>query len=83
MLSRQINLQQCYRPIPIAIIIKAANSFVCNIFMEYEAAKVNVKDYDEFKRGMSAQRPDHELMLFFDGADEQAAETYLDKIFES
>lgn len=83
MVSRQVNLQQCYNPIPIARIIKVANSFVCNIFMECNKSKVNVKDYDEFKNGMSAQRPSYELKFYFDGADEQDAEKCLDKIFES
>ena len=83
MVSRQINLQMCYKPIPIAIIIKAANSFVCNIFMECNKSRVDVKNYEELKRGMSERRPGQNLQFYFEGADEQAAEEYLDKIFDS
>lgn len=83
MVSRQVNLQMCYKPIPIAIIIKAANSFVCSISMECNKSKVNVKNYEELKRGMSARRPGQNLLFYFEGADEQAAEKCLDKIFES
>lgn len=84
MLRKEMDIRQRYRPIPIAVLISTANSYNCDIFIEYEyentKTKVNVKNYDEMKRGLRTQG--HNLLFYFNGLDEARAESHIEKLFE-
>lgn len=80
MLRKQVDIQQRYTPIPIAVLITTANSFDCDIYIDYGKSKVNVKDYEEMKKGLVTQSKN--LMFYFDGKDEKAAEGRIEMIFQ-
>lgn len=84
MLRKEMDIHQRYRPIPIAVLISTANSYNCDIFIEYEheneKTKVNVKNYDEMKRGLRTQG--RNLLFYFNGLDEIKAESHIEKLFE-
>lgn len=82
MLRKEMDIHQRYRPIPIAVLISTAKSYNCDIFIEYESEnkKVNVKDYDEMKRGLRTQG--RNLLFYFNGLDEIKAESHIEKLFE-
>lgn len=82
MLRKEMDIHQRYRPIPIAVLISAANSYNCDIFIEYEneKTKVNVKNYDEMKKGLRTQGQN--LLFYFNGLDEVKAESHIEKLFE-
>ena len=50
MRTKQVDIYQRYTPIPIAVLITAANCFDCDIYIDNGKSKVNVKDYDEMKK---------------------------------
>lgn len=52
MRTKQVDIYQRYTPIPIAVLITAANCFDCDIYIDNGKSKVNVKDYDEMKKGL-------------------------------
>ena len=82
MLRKEMDIQKRCRPIPIAVLISAANAYHCDIFIEYENGdrKVNVKSYDEMKNGLRTQG--RNLLFYFDGFDEAKAESHIEKLFE-
>lgn len=82
MLRKEMDIYQRSRPIPIAVLVSAANSYSCDIFIEYEneETKVNVKNYDEMKRGLRTQG--RILLFYFNGLDEKKAESRIEKLFE-
>lgn len=80
MLRKEMDIQKRYRPIPIAVLISAANTYSCEIFIEYEKNKVNVKNYDEMKRGLKTQGQN--LLFYFNGIDEANAEHHIEQLFE-
>lgn len=81
MLRKEMNIQQRYRPIPITVLISTANTYSCDIFIEYEKNKVNVKNYDEMKTGLKTQGGSN-LLFYFNGLDEVQAESHIEKLFE-
>ncbi|MDR1550347.1 MAG: HPr family phosphocarrier protein [Hungatella sp.] len=76
----EVDIQLRYPPIPLALLIKVANSFDCDIYIDYGLTKVNVKDYDEMKKGVNTQN--RNLQFHFDGIDEQAAEGRIEMLFQ-
>ena len=78
MLRKEFNIRQKSYPIPIAVLISAANTYDCDIFIEYEQFKVNVKNYNEMKNGFDTHQPNQ--LFCFNGWDEAQAQqriTYL------
>lgn len=80
MLTKQVDIQQRCTPIPIAVLIKAANSFDCDIYIDCGKSKVNAKDYVEMKTGLITRT--RNLLFCFDGKDEQAAEGRIEMLFQ-
>lgn len=82
MLRKEMDIHKRCRPIPITVLISAANSYICDIFIEYkdEDKKVNVKNYDEMKNGLKTQGG--VLLFYFNGLDEERAESRIEKLFE-
>jgi phosphotransferase system HPr-like phosphotransfer protein len=74
-----VDIQLRCIPIPLALLITTANSFDCDIYIDYGSNKVNVKDYDEMLRGLNTQY--HNLHFSFDGIDEQAAKGRIEMLF--
>ena len=68
------------RTIPIAVLITAANCFDCDIYIDNGKSKVNVKDYDEMKKGLVTRN--RNLLFYFDGKDEKAAEGRIEMLFQ-
>lgn len=73
MLARQFNMAGNDRitPLPISALIQAANLFGCDIYIKAEQQKINVKNYEELKRGIPQKKF---LVFYFDGADEKEAD---------
>lgn len=84
MLRKEMDIHQRTRPIPITVLVSTANSYLCDIFIEYECEnetfKVNVKSYDEMKNGL--RTPGRILLFYFNGLDEKKAESRIEKLFE-
>ena len=80
MRTKQVDIYQRYTPIPIAVLITAANSFDCDIYIDNGKSKVNVKDYDEMKKGLVTRN--RNLLFYFDGKDEKAAEGRIEMLFQ-
>lgn len=80
MRTRQVDIFKRYSPIPIAVLIRAANSFDCDIYIANGKSKVNVKNYDEMKKDLVTQ--DRNLLFYFDGKDEMAAERRIVMLFQ-
>lgn len=80
MRTKEVDILLRCTPIPIAFLINTANSFDCDIYIDYGKSKVNVKDYDEMKKGLNTQN--RNLLFYFNGSDEQAAEGRIEKLFQ-
>ncbi len=79
MLRRVMDIRQRYHPIPLTVLITTANSCDCDIFIEYEASRVNVKDYEAMIQGFDT-RSQTQLFLF-NGIDEENAEQRIERLF--
>ena len=79
MLRKTMDIRQRCRPIPLSVLITTANSCDCDIFIEYEASRVNVKDYDEMIRCFDTHEKTQ--LFFFNGIDEKNAETRITRLF--
>lgn len=79
MLRKTMDIRQRCHPIPLSVLITTANSCDCDIFVEYEASRVNVKDYDEMIRRFDTQA--QTLLFFFNGADEDHAQQRITRLF--
>ena len=79
MLRKTMDIRQRCHPIPLSVLITAANSCDCDIFVEYEASRVNVKDYDEMIQGFDTHEKTQ--MFFFNGIDESSAEKRITRLF--
>ena len=79
MLRKTMDIRQRCHPIPLSVLITTANSCDCDIFIEYEASRVNVKDYDEMIRCFDTH--EQVLMFFFNGIDEMNAEKRIARLF--
>lgn len=65
MLRKTMDIRQRYHPIPLTVLITTANSCDCDIFVEYEASRVNVKDYEAMIRNFDTHA---QSQLFFSTA---------------
>ena len=54
--------------------------FDCDIYIDNGKSKVNVKDYDEMKKGLVTRN--RNLLFYFDGKDEKAAEGRIEMLFQ-
>ncbi|MCI8837964.1 MAG: HPr family phosphocarrier protein [Hungatella sp.] len=79
MLRKTMDIRQRCRPIPLSVLITTANSCDCDIFIEYEASRVNVKDYDEMIRCFDTHEKTQ--LFFFNGIDEKNAEKRITRLF--
>ena len=79
MLRKTMDIRQRCRPIPLSVLITTANSCDCDIFVEYEASRVNVKDYDEMIRCFDTHEKTQ--LFFFNGIDEKNAEKRITRLF--
>ncbi|WP_333645799.1 HPr family phosphocarrier protein [Lacrimispora sp.] len=80
MRTKEVDIMLRCTPIPLALLINTANSFDCDIYIDYGLTKVNVKDYAEMKKGLNTQN--RNLQFSFDGIDEQAAEGRIGMLFQ-
>ena len=58
----------------------AANTFGCDIYIQANESRVNVKNYEELQRTLGTQSGSAEM--HFDGTDEQEAEIKFQQIAE-
>ena len=79
MLRKTMDIRQRSRPIPLTVLITTANSCDCDIYVEYEASRVNVKDYEAMIRNFDTQAQNQ--LFFFNGTDEQYAEKRIQRLF--
>lgn len=79
MRSIQVDIFKRYTPIPIAVLIRAANCFDCDIYIASGNSKINVKNYDEMKKELVTQ--ERNLLFYFDGKDEKDAERRIEMLF--
>ena len=79
MLRRVMDIRQRYHPIPLTVLITTANSCDCDIFIEYEASRVNVKDYEAMIQGFDTHSQTQ--LFLFNGIDEQNAEQRIERLF--
>lgn len=79
MLRRVMDIRQRYHPIPLTVLITTANSCDCDIFIEYEASRVNVKDYEAMIRGFDTHSQTQ--LFLFNGIDEKSAEQRIERLF--
>lgn len=80
MIWKQVDTCRRCSPPPISFLINTANDFDCDIYIQCEENHVNVKSYDEMQRNL---RPRNQtLMFYFNGADEQAAQQKIERIFQ-
>lgn len=80
MQTKEVDVRLRCTPIPLAFLITTANSFDCDIYIENGKTKVNVKDYDEMKKGLNTQ--ERNLLFYFDGRDELAAGERIGQLFQ-
>ena len=79
MLRRVMDIRQRYHPIPLTVLITTANSCDCDIFIEYEASRVNVKDYEAMIQGFDTHSQTQ--LFLFNGIDEKNAEQRIERLF--
>lgn len=79
MLRRVMDIRQRYHPIPLTVLITTANSCDCDIFIEYEASRVNVKDYEAMIREFDTHSQTQ--LFLFNGIDEKSAEQRIERLF--
>ena len=79
MLRKAMDIRQRYHPIPLTVLITTANSCDCDIFIEYEASRVNVKDYEAMIQGFDTHSQTQ--LFLFNGIDEENAEQRIERLF--
>ena len=79
MLRKAMDIRQRYHPIPLTVLITTAKSCDCDIFVEYEASRVNVKDYEAMIQGFDTRAQTQ--LFFFSGSDEKHAEERIERLF--
>lgn len=79
MIKKQIDTTQKPMPIPLSFLIHTANGFHCDIYIQCNEGRINVKNYDDMLLHL---RPhSHSLVFFFNGFDEQAAGQKIEQLF--
>lgn len=81
MLRKEFNIRQKSYPIPIAVLISTANTYDCDIFIEYGQARVNVKNYNEMKNRFNPRQPNQ--LFCFSGWDEAKAQRRITSLFST
>jgi len=79
MLRKTMDIRQRCHPIPLSVLITTANSCDCDIFVEYEASRVNVKDYEAMIQGFDTHSQTQ--LFLFNGIDEENAEQRIERLF--
>ena len=79
MFRKTMAIRQRFHPIPLTVLITTANSCDCDIFVEYEASRVNVKDYEAMIRNFDTHAQSQ--LFFFNGSDEHCAEERIERLF--
>lgn len=59
------------RPIPISVLIQAANTFGCDIYIWMDRCRIDVKSYEEMLQVLCMRG--EATTVYFDGDDEQEA----------
>ena len=80
MLTKRVNILAPYRTLPISYLVGTANQFTCDIYIQGDTSKINVKDYEAMQTGL--QPRGNGLVFYLEGSDEGAAEVKLRKLFE-
>lgn len=82
MLAKQVNITaRSARPLPISYIIRMAQQFSCEVYIQDKSMRINAKDYNEMKRDWNPQG--NRLVFYLNGADEVAAGDKLKKALEN
>ena len=82
MLAKQIDIAaRSARPLPISYIIRMAQQFSCEVYIQDKSMWINAKDYNEMKRDWNPQG--NRLVFYLNGADEVAAGDKLKKALET
>ncbi|HIQ73570.1 MAG TPA: HPr family phosphocarrier protein [Candidatus Cottocaccamicrobium excrementipullorum] len=82
MLAKQIDIAaRSARPLPISYIIRMAQQFSCEVYIQDKSMRINAKDYNEMKRDWNPQG--NRLVFYLNGADEVAAGDKLKKALET
>ncbi len=81
MICKTIDTQRRYYPIPISFLVKTANAFTCDIFIEFENQQVDVKNYDDLHEHLRGNNCS--ISFYFNGMDELAAQKKIERIFSS
>lgn len=81
MISRQVDICRRCKPVPISFLINTANAFLCDIFLECNNLKVDVKNYDELLHNLPFLSST--VRFFFNGQDEMDADKTFERIFQA
>ncbi len=82
LLAKQVNIAaRSARPLPISYIIRIAQQFTCDVYIQDMDMRINAKDYDQMKRDWNPQG--NRLVFYLNGADEVAAGDKLKKVLEN
>ena len=79
MQAKQIDILAPYRTLPISYLVRTANQFNCDIYIQGDAAKINVKDYEAMQTGL--QPRGESLVFYLEGSDRGEAELRLRRLF--
>lgn len=79
MLWKQVNTYERFTPVPISLLLTTASSYDCSIFITNLERPINVKDYDELIRNLCVRG--NSLIFCFDGADEEDAQSHIERLF--
>ena len=79
MLTKQVDILAPYRTLPISYLVRTANQFTCDIYIQGDATRSNVKDYEAMQTGL--QPRGNSLVFYLEGSDEGEAELRLRRLF--
>ncbi|MGL5434995.1 MAG: HPr family phosphocarrier protein [Lachnospiraceae bacterium] len=79
MICKTIDTQKRYYPIPISFLVKTANAFICDIFIQFGNYRVDVKNYDDLHDHLRGNNCT--MLFYFNGMDELAAQKKMETIF--
>ena len=80
MITKQIDTCLRSNPVPLSFLISTANSFHCDIQIQCDENRIDVKNYDDMLRRLRPRQTF--LLFFFSGTDEQAAGRKFEQIFQ-
>lgn len=79
MQAKQIDILAPYRTLPISYLVRTANQFTCDIYIQGNATKINVKDYEAMQTGLQPRGDG--LIFYLEGSDRGEAELRLRRLF--